>query len=86
MAGIACPRCGKVTKVPGIQTGRHLAGKTGVPYLGEVPLDPLITESCNRGGPFVLAHPQSAATLAFEHILDQVQTTIETSPVMTTYT
>ena len=77
MSGYACPHCGRVTKIPGVGSGRRLAQQERVPFLGEVPIDQSITESCNKGLPFVLDHPHSPVAHAFQQILDRVQKTVE---------
>lgn len=80
MSGFACPHCGQVTKIPGAGSGRNLARQTKVPYLGNIPIDLSITESCNRGVPFVLAYPHSPVARAFQRVLDKVQSTVEIKP------
>lgn len=80
MSGFVCPHCGQVAKFPGAGSGRYLAHQTGVPYLGKIPIDHSITESCNRGVPFVLSYPQSPVAQAFQQILKRVKKSVESSP------
>ena len=65
MSGFACPHCG--TTVPVFRTGggRVASQRLGVPFLGEVPLDPMVCQTSDRGAPIVIAGPDSPAAAAF---------------------
>jgi MinD-like ATPase involved in chromosome partitioning or flagellar assembly len=39
-----------------------------VPFLGRIPIDPEMVTDCDRGMPFVMAHPDSEATKAVQEI------------------
>ena len=52
--------------------GRRLAEQHGVPFLGQVPLDPQVRVSGDTGTPTVVAAPESPAGLAFRQIATQV--------------
>ena len=65
MAGFACPSCGVVTEIFAGLTGKELAERFGVPYLGSVPLDPGVSEASDRGVPAVVAHPEWPQAQAF---------------------
>ncbi|KAG5189034.1 nucleotide-binding protein 1 [Tribonema minus] len=49
-----------------------MAAKTGVPYLGPVPLDPNLLRACEEGRSFLEAYPMSAAAKPFAAIVDGV--------------
>ncbi|HOW50908.1 MAG TPA: Mrp/NBP35 family ATP-binding protein [bacterium] len=51
MSGFRCPRCGEVTDIFMSDGGRKLAEERGVPFLGAVPIDPLIVRSGDGGYP-----------------------------------
>jgi ATP-binding protein involved in chromosome partitioning len=59
--------------------GRKMAEQFGVPFLGEIPIDPQIRIGGDGGVPIVESHPESKAAKAFtkiaEHILDTVEKT-----------
>ncbi len=44
--------------------GQALAKETGVPFLGSIPIDPLVRESGDTGAPVVISHPDSVAARA----------------------
>jgi ATP-binding protein involved in chromosome partitioning len=56
-----------------------MAEQFGVPFLGEIPIDPQIRIGGDGGVPIVESHPQSTAAIAFTkmavHILDTVEKT-----------
>jgi ATP-binding protein involved in chromosome partitioning len=43
-----------------------------VPFLGEVPIDPVIREGGDTGSPIVAAHPDSVTAKAFERLAEAV--------------
>jgi ATP-binding protein involved in chromosome partitioning len=57
--------------------GRKMAEQFGVPFLGEIPIDPQIRIGGDGGVPIVESHPESIAAKAFTkiavHILDMVE-------------
>ncbi len=65
MSGFVCPHCGGRVNVFGEGGGREMAEDMGVPFLGQVPLDPTVVENSDEGDPFVEKRPQSAAAEAF---------------------
>ncbi|RKP08467.1 putative NBP35-nucleotide-binding protein [Thamnocephalis sphaerospora] len=67
MAGFVCPSCkGESDIFPASNGGaRRMADEFGVPFLGSVPLDPLIGKSCDHGVSFVEEYPESPASRAF---------------------
>jgi len=49
MTYATCPRCGETLRLFGPGQGERVAQETGVPFLGELPLDPHLAELCDRG-------------------------------------
>jgi predicted Fe-Mo cluster-binding NifX family protein len=45
-----------------------MAQQMGVPFLGRIPIDPQIVQSCDSGKPFVFHYNQSQTAKAFEKI------------------
>jgi ATP-binding protein involved in chromosome partitioning len=73
MSGFKCPHCGKEIDLFKIGGGEKAAIELKVPFLGRIPLDPEIVESCDRGKPFVTANPDSPAAKAFHEITDRIE-------------
>jgi Mrp family chromosome partitioning ATPase/predicted Fe-Mo cluster-binding NifX family protein len=53
MNGFACPKCGEVTQILPSGGGRRIAEDMSVPFLGSIPMDPQIAESCDNGKAYV---------------------------------
>src|SRR5437762_3591642 len=52
--------------------GRKMAEQAGVPFLGEVPIDPRVTECGDQGEPIVHRHKDAPASQAFLKLADHV--------------
>jgi len=52
--------------------GRAVAATLGVPFLGEVLFDAEIVVEGDRGVPTIIARPESATALAFDHIATHI--------------
>ncbi len=68
MSGFACPHCGEVTDIFSRGGGRELAESRQIPFLGEIPLDPLVRVGGGEGQPLVLAQPDSPQAEIFERV------------------
>ncbi len=68
MSGFACPHCGEVTDIFSRGGGRELAQTREIPFLGEIPLDPLVRVGGGDGQPLVMAQPDSKQAQIFEHV------------------
>ncbi|HEX7319274.1 MAG TPA: Mrp/NBP35 family ATP-binding protein [bacterium] len=68
MSGLSCPNCG--TKIDLFKSGggEKAAREMGVPFLGQVPLDPRIVETTDNGRPFVEMYPDAEAAKILERI------------------
>jgi len=69
MSGFACPKCGEVTPILRAGGGRTMAEEMGVPFLGAIPIDPLIAESGDAGKAFVESSARSPAAGIFREIV-----------------
>jgi ATP-binding protein involved in chromosome partitioning len=49
MSGFVCPHCGKNIPIFGKGGGKGMADQMGVPFLGEIPLDPQMVEMGDTG-------------------------------------
>ncbi|HEY1379551.1 MAG TPA: Mrp/NBP35 family ATP-binding protein [Gemmataceae bacterium] len=52
--------------------GRKMAHEAGVPFLGEVPIDPRVTECGDQGEPIVQRYPESAVAQAYAKLAEVV--------------
>jgi ATP-binding protein involved in chromosome partitioning len=52
--------------------GRHLAEAAGVPFIGEIPIDPQVRIGGDSGVPIVVSHPDSAAAKALVAVAQDV--------------
>ncbi|MHB8332416.1 MAG: P-loop NTPase, partial [Candidatus Dormibacteria bacterium] len=66
MSGFVCPHCGETTDVFSKGGGRELAQARGIPFLGEIPLDPAVRIGGGAGQPLVLAQPNTPQAQIFE--------------------
>ncbi|HLB68008.1 MAG TPA: Mrp/NBP35 family ATP-binding protein [Thermoplasmata archaeon] len=73
MSGMTCPHCGKFIDVFKVGGGEAAAKELGLPFLGRIPLDPSIVVGGDAGRPFVLEHPDSEATKAFEAVVAKLK-------------
>jgi len=74
MSGFICPCCHKESTIfPKTSGGAEAMAKDmGIPFLGRIPLDPLIARSCDEGKPYFVAHPESEATKQFLKLFDGI--------------
>ena len=77
MSFFECPHCSARTDIFGHGGGRAEAARLGVPFLGEVPLDPAIRASSDAGEPFVTADPSSAQARALVEIAARTRSALE---------
>jgi len=61
MAYYTCPECGHEERIFKRGGGRDLAERLGVPFLGEVPIDPRVVIGGDSGTPIVALEPDSEA-------------------------
>ncbi len=71
MSGLICPHCQKEISLFKKGGGEKAARDLKVPFLGRIPIDPEMVNDCDRGMPYVMAHPDSEATQAFKEIADR---------------
>lgn len=72
MAGFVCPSCGDTHRIFAGTTGEELATSLHVPYLGSVPLDPVVSDSGDKGVPAIIANAQNHQAEAFREIAGRV--------------
>lgn len=59
---------GRRTHIFGEGGARRTAEAAGVPFLGEIPIDVALRESCDAGAPLVVTQPSSPVSLRFREI------------------
>ncbi len=72
MSIFVCPNCGHESHIFGHGGAHAEANKMNVPFLGEIPLVPLIRETSDGGAPVVVSHPDSQESKAFLAIAREV--------------
>ncbi|HEY0160917.1 MAG TPA: Mrp/NBP35 family ATP-binding protein [Thermoanaerobaculia bacterium] len=81
MSYFLCRHCGEREEIFGHGGGRKTAEMLGVPFLGEVPIDPKVVVGGDTGEPIVAAHPTAPASAAFREVarlvVEQVRSGME---------
>jgi ATP-binding protein involved in chromosome partitioning len=80
MSTFVCPNCGHESHIFGHGGARAEARKIGVPFLGEIPLVPIIRETSDAGVPIVVHAPHSKEAGAFLAIAKEVAATVSSAP------
>lgn len=65
MSGLVCPHCENVVDIFKRGGGEKMAGEMGVPFLGRIPIEPLIVEASDNGKPFLYHYGKTPAAEAF---------------------
>lgn len=76
MSHFVCKTCGTETDIFDRGGGREVAEREGVPFLGEVPLDPAIRQSGDDGTPVTVAEPDGPHAAAFRAIAKAMEARI----------
>ncbi len=76
MAYFECPD-GSRHYIFGKGAGRKIAEEMGVPFLGEIPIDPRISKANDEGKPFFIEYPDSPAAKAFLEIAQRIIEKVE---------
>lgn len=76
MSGFTCPSCGETHDLFGRGGGSRLAEEMGIPFLGDVPLDPAVREAGDAGVPTVAGAPESPAGVALTAIARAILETL----------
>ncbi len=64
-SAFTCPKCNLETAILQSGGGETIARKTGVPFIGSIPLDHRIAECADDGEPIVFKYPESEAARIF---------------------
>jgi ATP-binding protein involved in chromosome partitioning len=77
MSYYVCPKCGNREEIFKHGGGARTAKQLGVPFLGEIPLDPKVAIGGDAGKPIVTSEPGSKVTEAYLSIADAVVRAVE---------
>ena len=79
MSGFVCRKCGTETKIfyPTSGGAKSMCEDMGVPFLGAVPIDPLIARNCDEGKSFIQQCPESPTAQVYQSIFDSIIRKIE---------
>lgn len=72
MSFFLCPNCGTRSDIFGHGGARDEADRLGVPFLGEVPLDPMIRETADDGRPIMVSDPDGPHARSYRAIARQM--------------
>ena len=72
MSYFTCPRCGTRTDIFAHGGGEQAAVNLGIPFLGNIPLDPLLRIGGDQGEPVVISEPASPLAAAFRDMAAKV--------------
>lgn len=73
MSYFICRHCGEREEIFGHGGGRKTAEMLGVPFLGEIPIDPKVVLGGDTGQPIVTLDPKAPASLAFVDLARQIE-------------
>jgi Mrp family chromosome partitioning ATPase len=77
MNGFACPRCGEITRILSAGGGKRIAEDMSVPFLGSIPMDPMIAEACDSGQVFVQSYAASPTAEIMQAIIAPIARLLE---------
>lgn len=73
MGTFTCPECGEQVDLIQSGGGKMLAERTGVPFLGSIPLDSRVAECGDEGVPIVYKYPDSDAAKIFMAAAERIE-------------
>lgn len=76
MSAFSCPHCGERIDLFKTGGGRKAAVELGVPFLGSIPMDPMVVQGGDSGFPLVSMCPDSEASRAFRRLAGQIRDTM----------
>jgi len=81
MSGFVCPHCKVTSQIFPPTTGgaEKMCQDLGVLFLGQLPLDPRIGQSCDEGKNFLTEHADSPAAKAYNSVIQKILSYCETA-------
>jgi ATP-binding protein involved in chromosome partitioning len=68
MSAYLCPQCGHEAEIFSRGGGRRAAERLGVPFLGEIPIDPEICRLSDSGQPLLVGAPTSNSAAIYRKV------------------
>lgn len=68
MSYFICDGCNKRHEIFRSGGGERISGRFGVPFLGRIPIDPLVAKCGDDGHPIVVEYPESEAAKAYRSV------------------
>lgn len=72
MSGFICPKCGEEIDIFGSSGGLDLANETKVQFLGKIPVNSAIVNSCDNGNPYILNSMDETSGGHFSRIIEKI--------------
>jgi ATP-binding protein involved in chromosome partitioning len=72
MSGFVCPKCGEITQILPAGGGRKIAADMKVPFLGAIPMDPVIAQSSDDGQAFIHYFATSPTAKIMQEIINLI--------------
>ena len=76
MSYFNCPHCGDRTDIFTTGGGKRASEALGVPFVGELPIDPAVCLAGDEGTPIVRKEPESQQTKAFRRVAEALRESI----------
>lgn len=76
MSGFVCPNCRTKINIFRVGGGQKVAEELGVPFLGRIPIDPVICQDSDEGKPFIVNHRDSPSSKAFMKAVKKMETSL----------
>jgi Mrp family chromosome partitioning ATPase len=73
MSSFSCPHCGHAIDLFKVGGGERAADDLKVPFLGAIPIDPVVVRDTDSGRPFMLYDMSCVAGMAFTRIIDRIE-------------
>jgi len=68
MSYFVCPKCGSTYRIFGKGAGMKIAEEMGIRFLGEIPLDPRVSECTDEETPIIIRYPNTEVAKAILQI------------------
>ncbi|XP_075224914.1 NUBP iron-sulfur cluster assembly factor 1 [Lycorma delicatula] len=75
MSAFVCPKCKTETEIFPANTGGacKMANEFSVPFLGSIPLDPLLARCCDEGRNYLTELPDSPTALSIKNVVAKIR-------------
>jgi ATP-binding protein involved in chromosome partitioning len=80
MSGFICPDCGNRIDLFSRVTDARSIWAMGIDRLGDVPLDPAVSQAGDTGRPLLVSHPESPQSEAFRQLAARLRRKLEEPP------